>query len=469
MSSTPPPSGPVGRPDAPPWRPRVAFAVTAVVVLASIVALAATSRPRTHRYVLALPSAGQLVDGDEVRVGGRRVGTVGDLRLARDRTALVDIEVDGDVGPLHEGTTAAVRAPSLAGIADRYVSLSPGPNNAPQIPDGGSVAADRVARIVDVDQLFSALDPSTRDGLRELIRGGADLTADRERLANAALERLDPTLRSGRELVAEVARDGPALQTFLESSSRIVAALARERRSSTGLVGGARATAREIVAEETAVDGALRRLPRTLRRGEGTLAGLDTTLDAAEPPVDAALPATARLAPLLRDLRPLAASATPTIAATRRLLRTPGRDDGLVGMLRRTPELAEKAIPALGSTTRAATDGRPVARFVRPFTPDLVGWLRGVSQSSAGYDANGHYARVQPIIDENAVDSDPVLGPLVRTLVGALGPAAGAGAQDVGARRCPGTATQVRPDGSNDPAKSSEELDCDQRAVLPGP
>ena len=37
--------------------------------------------------------------------------------------------------------------------------------------------------------------------------------------------------------------------------------------------------------------------------------------------------------------------------------------------------------------------------FVRPYTPDLVGWLRDFGQGAATYDANGHYARIQPIFN----------------------------------------------------------------------
>jgi phospholipid/cholesterol/gamma-HCH transport system substrate-binding protein len=452
-----------------PRRPRLVAGVTLLVALAAVVVILVASGRSPHRYELALPNAGQLVNGDEVRVGGRRVGTISDLRLARDRTALIDLEVDDDVAPLHEGTTATVRAPSLSGIANRYVSLSPGPNNAPALRDGARIGADRVTQIVDVDQLFSALDAPTRKGLQRLIQGASRTTKGRERLANETLEELDPTLRSGRALFTEATRDGPALETLLESGSRVVAALAQERETLPSLVTNARTAARDVVAEESSVDAALDRLPGTLRRGRTTLAGLDATLDDADPLVRAALPATARLAPLLRRLRPLAASAVPTIADTRRLVRTPGASNDLIDLLGQTPALADAAVPALQHTSAAASALTPIATFVRPYTPDFVGWLRDFSQASAGYDANGHYARIQPIINENALVGDTVLGPVVRTLVGVLGPLGGVGASDVGARRCPGTATQVRPDGSNDPARSGETLDCDAGAVLPGP
>ncbi|MEV4420515.1 MlaD family protein [Patulibacter sp. NPDC049589] len=465
MSSIPPSTGPAGKD----WRPRVAGGLTIVVVAIAAVAVLLSSRTSTHRYLLALPNAGQLVNGDEIRVGGRKVGTIGDLRLARDRTALVDLHVDGDVAPLHRGTTATVRAPSLSGIANRYVSLSPGPNNAPALADGSRIAPDRVTQIVDVDQLFSALDAPTRAGLRKLIRGASRTTAGREKLANATLEELNPALRSGQQVFAEVARDAPALQTFLESSSRVVGALALEKETLPSLVSHARSASAEVVAEESAVDAALERLPGTLRRGRTTLGGLNATLQTADPLVDAALPATKNLAPLLRRLRPLARAAVPTIADTRRLVRTPGAQNDLIDLLHRTPALADAAVPALRNTAAAATAAVPVATFVRPYTPDFVGWLRDFSQASAGYDANGHYARIQPIINENALVGDSVIGPAVRSLVKLLGPLAGAGSEDVGARRCPGTATQIRPDGSNDPKKSDEPLDCDSGAVLPGP
>ena len=59
----------------------------------------------------------------------------------------------------------------------------------------------------------------------------------------------------------------------------------------------------------------------------------------------------------------------------------------------------------------ALADGEEVVTFARPYTPDLVGLLRDLGQSTAAYDANGHYARVQPVF--NAFETGPggVLAP----------------------------------------------------------
>ncbi|WP_320672609.1 MlaD family protein [Patulibacter defluvii] len=447
---------------------RAALIVVLALVVVALGVILLGGGSGSHRYSAVLPNAGQLVNGDEVRVGGRRVGTISDIRLTADDRAQIDLEVSDDVGPVHEGTTVTVRAPSLSGIANRFVSLDLGPNNAPTLKDGATIPADRVDQIVDLDQLFATFDAPTRKGIQRLLRGGARSLRGKEQQANEALRLLNPSFGAGQRLIAEVTRDQPALQRFLSSSADVVTALAADKASLTGLVDHARSTSSEIVAEEQALNAALDRLPGTLRKGNTTFVNLRRTLDDLDPLVAASKPATRRLTPLLRDLRPLVASARPTIADLRRLVRRGGADNDLIDLLRKTPRLADVGVPALDHSVRAAADTRPVAAFIRPYTPDAIGWLRDFSQGSAGYDANGHYARIQPIINENAVVADPLLGPIVRQLVAGLG-GAGIGSENVGAARCPGTATQIRPDGSNGFRDSDGKLDCDPKAVLPGP
>ena len=37
--------------------------------------------------------------------------------------------------------------------------------------------------------------------------------------------------------------------------------------------------------------------------------------------------------------------------------------------------------------------------FIRPYTPELTGWFHDFGQATANYDANGHFARIQPIFN----------------------------------------------------------------------
>src|SRR3954467_13654495 len=146
------------------------------------------------RYKLRFENAGQLVKDDDVQVGGRRVGSVGKISLTDDNQAEVEIDVDGDFAPLHQGTTAVIRATSLSGIANRYVALTPGPNNAPKLDEGSVLGQDKTRSIVDLDQLFNTLDPKTLKGLQQVIRGNARWYQGKGAEANAATRYFNPAL-----------------------------------------------------------------------------------------------------------------------------------------------------------------------------------------------------------------------------------------------------------------------------------
>ena len=101
--------------------------------------------------------------------------------------------------------------------------------------------------------------------------------------------------------------------------------------------------------------------------------------------------------------------------------------------------------------------------FARPYTPDLVGWFRDFGQGAANYDANGHYARIQPIFNAFQFTDNPAGG-----LLTPIPPSARMTGLSTGnERRCPGAASQPRPDGSNPYAPGG--FDCDPSDVLPGP
>src|SRR4029079_16734890 len=115
-------------------------------------------------------NAGQLVPGNHVEVARRPIGKIKEVTLDGNGQARVRMTVGSGFDPLHEGTTAVIRATSLSGIANRYVELHPGPNSAPKIEDGGAITADKTQAPVDLDQLFNTLDPKTRKGLQDIIQ-----------------------------------------------------------------------------------------------------------------------------------------------------------------------------------------------------------------------------------------------------------------------------------------------------------
>ena len=130
-----------------------------------------------------------------MQVGGAKIGSVSDITLDNSANAVVTLKLNDDFVPLHEGTQATIRATSLSGIANRYVSLQPGPNNGKKIDDGGQIAADENNAPVDIDTLFNTLDAATRRGLRNVIRGLGDQYDGKGEKARAGHQVLHPVPR----------------------------------------------------------------------------------------------------------------------------------------------------------------------------------------------------------------------------------------------------------------------------------
>ena len=436
--------------------------VLAVLVVGALLLRGDPTRP----YVLYFENAGQLVKGDDVQVGGRRIGNVEAIELADDNRARVEVEVEEPFAPLHAGTRAVIRQTSLSGIANRYVALVPGPDSAPRIDDGGALGTEQTTTPVDLDQLFNTFDPDTHEDLQNVIQGFATQYEGKGPQANAAARYFNPALSSARRLVGELNRDSGALTRFLVSSSKAMTALAERRGDVAGLVSNANAAAAAVADQDGALSAALGQLPGTLRRGNSTFVNLRATLDDLGVLVEESKPATKRLAPFFRELRPLLEESQPTIADLRTLVDRPGAGNDLLDATRRLPGLQRVASPAFDHSREALKEFTPVVAFGRPYTPDLVGFLRDCGETTAAYDANGHYARVQPIFNAFRFDDDDQGGSLTpipddqrfdQLQKGIL-------------RRCPGAATQPPDDGSapyTDGGNLSGE-DCDPGARVPG-
>jgi phospholipid/cholesterol/gamma-HCH transport system substrate-binding protein len=176
-----------------------------------------------HRYRMLFQNGGQLVDGNQVLVAGQPIGAVEEITLTDDAQAAVEVTVDE---PLHEGTTATIRASSLSGVANRYISVHPGPDNAPVLEDGATLTGDRTTSPVDLDQLFNTLNRPTRDALKEVIQGSATIYTGAGPQANRTYKYFAPALSSTTRLLEEVTRDQRVFERFLLDTGSVAAAVA---------------------------------------------------------------------------------------------------------------------------------------------------------------------------------------------------------------------------------------------------
>jgi phospholipid/cholesterol/gamma-HCH transport system substrate-binding protein len=444
---------------------RIVAVVLVVVAIVVVAILLFAGGSGGYTVYATFQNASQLVKGNQVEVGGRPIGTINDIELTKDGRARVKMTLD-DYAPLHVGTTATIRANSLSGIAGRYISLQLGPNSADKIPEGGEIRADNATSAVDLDQLFNTLDDKTRRGLQNFVQGSARQIDGKVPEAQESLTYLSPALATSSALTREIVGDQITFKRFVADASQTVAAIAERKGDLTDLVTNANQTAAAIGDENQALSHALAILPDTLRNANTTFVNLRSALVDLTVLTDESKPATKNLAEFFRQLRPLVREANPTVRDLSQLISSPGPGNDLIDLNKQAPKLDDLAKVVFPRSIEALKKAQPVISYIRPYGPDLIGWITKFGQGAANYDANGHYARISPLFNSFQETEIPGLGPV-------LSPTSPqsrlAGVQFGKSQRCPGGATQPAPDGSNPWRDTSGTLDCDPTTVPPGP
>jgi phospholipid/cholesterol/gamma-HCH transport system substrate-binding protein len=405
------------------------------------------TRSTSYEYRLTFIDAGQLVSGDLVRIGGTPAGTIDAIKLTPNGQAEVDVSIDSDFGPLREGTTAAIRAQSLVGVASRYIDLSPGPSFKPALPNDGVLPTASTSGIVDVDQLFDALDARTRQGLRRVINGFAVWYAGKSAQANLSTHYFPSALQAYTRLFSQIDADTPTLVQFLDKASAALGEIDTRAPQLTDLVTQSRTTAEALASENAALSQALVALPPALRQGSATFERLRLrTLPALSQLVAATKPVTAPLGPFLSTFQPVLDESVPAFSELRRIFDQPGPNNDLLDALHDLPPLANEVSVAFPRAIKALQQSTPIFEFVRPYVPDLLGWVSGWDGLFATYDANGHYARTVPVFDAFSFQNDAQGGTLTPKPPNLRG--SGGSLRDGFLFRCPGSAIVLPGDHS---------------------
>ncbi len=480
--------------------------IFAVVLLIGAVLLvyAVLFRGDSYKVTAEFANAGQLVAGNEVVVGGAKVGTVDTVELGPQNEALVTFSVDEEYAPLRRGTVATVRSPSLSQIAGRQVQLTlPVDEQAgTEIKDGGTMGQSETVSAVDLDQLFNTLDPDTIKDFKHVIQG---LELSYEGVgpqANRGLKYLNPFLSTSRRLFGELNTDQTALENLIVDSSKLSGALAARAPDVTALVGNLNRMMNAIGDRKERLAAAIAQFPEFMRTANTTFVNLRAALDDVDPLVDASKPVATELRPFLAKLRAAAADAVPTIRDLDQIVLAARRRNDLVELTSLAPDLARAGVgagspdcgngPADPADLKTPADddydqgafGEAVCSldnselnlaFFRAYTPELVGWFDDFSGSSGFNDAIGGIGRVSTSLNVFSV-SGPGGAP---NLLDPLTPAELEASLDTGNnRRCPGSAehpvTDIDPSDTSVPFTDGGALDdgkagdCDPTHLSPG-
>jgi phospholipid/cholesterol/gamma-HCH transport system substrate-binding protein len=450
----------------------VVGAVAGAAVLVAIVLVLLLAGGSSYTVHARFTNASQIVKGNAVKVSGESVGSVGDIRLTDDGQADVTLKIDADgFHPLRRGTRAIVRQTSLSGVANRYVDLQLGGANGAKIPDGGVLQTDSTEAAVDLDQIFNTFDPRARAGTQKTIEFLRDFQAGNEEEANAALHYLNPALSSTSRLFAEVNRNTPDFKRFIVETSKLVTDASSNDDVLGELVSNLAATTSALTSHDQALADSIGLLPDVLRKSNTTFVNLRASLDDLTPLVNDAKPIVAdKLGPFVSELRRFAVDARPTVRDVSATVRRKGADNDLVELLRKQPALDQIATQtaqrngkdrqgALPETIKALEGVTPQLAFLRPYSPDLVGWFDDFSTSGA-YDAMGSFSRAA--LELNGFSLGPLLNllPVPPQLRNAL---LSAGVQTGRNNRCPGA------DERGAIYKPSPDFNCDASQVPIGP
>ena len=448
-----PPGGPVRA--QPPRRVGRLLAFSALGAVVLIVAYLLFAGGGGANYQLIFGEAGQLVRGDQVQVGGVPVGSVTNIVLTYNYKARITIHVDSSLTPLHQGTVAQVRVPSLSTVANRYVALTPGPNSAPAIPAGATLPASATKEVVDLDELFNTFNPKTRRGLQQVIQGFAEQYAGASRAFGISNEYTPAALAATTHFLSELDQDQPVFTNFLVETAKAVTTIGARSGDLTDLIGNANTTFQAIGSRQEQLRRGLKLLPITLRQGNRTFAELPSTLSALTKLVEASRPTTKPLEKFFPSLRSLVIPATPVVQNFSTAFSKPGPSNDLTDWANALPALAKALTTASPSTVTALKESVPITAVFGPYTPDLDGTLRTFGQASSYYDANGHYVHINPVFPDFTPGANNNLTPAANA-----GQAVEEGLKTGQLRRCPGAATQPAADGSS-PFADGEALSCD--------
>lgn len=111
------------------------------------------------QYQARFTDATGVVNGDEIRIAGVKVGTVSDVEIVDETQALVTFDVDEGT-PVTDDTQAAIRYRNLVG--QRYISLTSEPGAGEPLEEGDEIPIERTSPALDLTVLFNGFKPLFR-------------------------------------------------------------------------------------------------------------------------------------------------------------------------------------------------------------------------------------------------------------------------------------------------------------------
>ena len=286
-----------------------------------------------YRFSVEFNQAIELSPQSDVRISGVSVGKVVSVNLdTRTGLSRAVIQIDSQYAPRPANTNAILRAKSLLG--ETYVELTPGSENGPKIPDGGSIPQARVAPTVQLDQVLSTFSPATRRAFEIWQQQDGIALTNRGEDFNAAIAQLYPFATNVQSVLTVLNHDSAATTALLHDTGQVFSAISRSPSALQGFIRNSNGVFSATAAQDVALANSIKAFPNFLVATRQTIGRLNTFAANTKPLIDELRPAAVQLSPalietaavapelkaVLADLGPVTAASGTGIPAFERFL-----------------------------------------------------------------------------------------------------------------------------------------------------
>jgi phospholipid/cholesterol/gamma-HCH transport system substrate-binding protein len=325
------------------------FAIFVGLLVAVFGTVAAAPGMQPYHVKLDFTNVDGLVQGNEVTMGGVKVGQVDGLEIQRN-IAVVTVSVDSAHAPLPAGTKALLR--SLGLLGNKYVELIPGRGSQSTLPDGYEISVQSTTSPTDLDQINAIFDAPTREKLRDMTLQGAIALGGRAQTLNADLAQLRNLAVAATPVTGVLDDHQVALDRATVAFDNLTQKLAREDAALAGLVDHGSSLLATVQMHDQQLAG-------LLAHGDTTFARLDAILN--------------------------------------------GRENNLAGFFARQPS-------TLRSTDYTLNAGIPVLQATQPLIPSLYDLLYNFQDSVTGRAGTGNPNPDSPNYDQSTIWALRIVG-----------------------------------------------------------
>src|SRR5215208_7658161 len=370
-------------------------------------------KPQHYRFKVAVPEAVQLGLEADVRIAGVNVGKLRKKELdpAGNRT-LATVELEPKYAPIKRDARAILRQKTLLG--ESFLELTPGTSSAPNLPEGAILPDSQVVPTVQLDEIFNAFDPQTRQAFRTWQQDLATSFRGHGQDFSDVLGNLPSFAESGSNLLRVLNSEEGPLSTQFRQTGNLFATLNRDQGALRNLILNSAKVFRATAQQNEKLAETFKIFPVFLDESKATMAKLRTFSLNTDPLVRDLRPVARDLRPTLRDLRALAPDLKQTFVTLNPLI-----DVSQTGLpaLRQTVRGLK---PLLAATSPFLGELNPILSFIQLYQHQTADFIGGATAHGLADKANccgsegevGHYLRqMSPNGIENFgffPDRDPV-------------------------------------------------------------